>query len=208
MGLAHDTAEVVSSVALLSEFHQQLLKWNERYNLISRRDSHRIVSRHLLDSLSASPFLKGRRIADIGSGAGLPGIPLAILHPQLDVTLVERSEKKCRFLRHCVRHLGLGRVQVVNKDAASIMQTGSAESARAVGEFDSVVSRAVSSPVQCLSLARNLLVENGRVVLLCGAEEPDKEQSGRFRLLERVMINIPGLTRKHQIQVYGLEHNP
>ncbi|MGH8216882.1 MAG: 16S rRNA (guanine(527)-N(7))-methyltransferase RsmG, partial [Rhodanobacteraceae bacterium] len=91
--------------ARLLAYLELLAHWNRAYNLTAVRDPAEMVSRHLLDSLAALPFVHGETLADLGSGAGLPGIPLAIARPDLAVTLIESNGKKARFLREAVRAL-------------------------------------------------------------------------------------------------------
>jgi len=103
------------SVNLTREHYQQLCQyarlieqWNEKINLISRKDTGRIFTYHIIDSLAASPFLpQNARCADIGTGAGLPGIPLAIVHPDISMLLIESTQKKCRFLQFALDRLQL-----------------------------------------------------------------------------------------------------
>ena len=87
-------------------------KWNRRYNLTAVRDPEEMVSRHLLDSLSVLPFLKGTRILDVGTGPGLPGIPIAIARPDCNVTLLDSVGKKIRFLTEAKRNLGLENIEI------------------------------------------------------------------------------------------------
>ncbi|MCZ6460073.1 MAG: 16S rRNA (guanine(527)-N(7))-methyltransferase RsmG, partial [Gammaproteobacteria bacterium] len=101
-----------TQVDLLADYVALLKQWNKRINLLSRRDTERIWPRHVLDSLSILPFIRGPRILDLGSGGGLPGIPLAIAAPQHTFTLLDRSDRKTRFLEHVVLRLGLANVIV------------------------------------------------------------------------------------------------
>ena len=87
----------------LLAYMQLVEKWNRVYNLTAVRESERMVPQHLLDALAVAPHLRGRTLLDVGSGAGLPGIPLAIMDPELDVTLLDSTAKKLRFLNHVVR---------------------------------------------------------------------------------------------------------
>ena len=86
----------------LADFGALLLRWNRSFNLISHRDERRLLNRHLLDSLTALPWLKGHALADLGSGAGLPGIPLAIACPERNFVLIDRHEKRMRFVQQAV----------------------------------------------------------------------------------------------------------
>ncbi len=110
---------------LLVRYSDELLLWNRRMNLVGARDEEEFVRKHLLDSLAGFPVIRdeGRgSIADLGTGAGLPGIPLAVMLPDRDVYLVERSGKRCAFLRSCTSILRLPHLRVVEADYADIRE--------------------------------------------------------------------------------------
>ncbi|MBU6415881.1 MAG: 16S rRNA (guanine(527)-N(7))-methyltransferase RsmG [Xanthomonadaceae bacterium] len=138
-----------------------LAKWNRTYNLTAVRDPGEMVSRHLLDSLAVLPYMHGKSLADLGSGAGLPGIPLAIARPDVAVTLVESNGKKARFLREAVRSLPLSNVTV---DQARVQD--------AIGTFDTITARAFASLPNMLAWAGHLLAPNGRWLALKGRVDP------------------------------------
>jgi 16S rRNA (guanine527-N7)-methyltransferase len=127
-------------------------KWNRVYNLTAVRDVERMVSHHLLDSLAAVPFFQGEAVLDVGSGGGLPGIPLAIARPQLQVTLIDSIAKKTAFLRQAKADLGLANVNVV---------TGRVEDYRPESGFDVITSRAFSDLKEFVTLTRHLLKPTG-----------------------------------------------
>ena len=106
--------------APLLDYLALLLRWNRTYNLTAIRDPEEMVTRHLLDSLAMHPFVQPGALADLGTGPGLPGIPLAITHPGLQVTLVESNGKKCRFMREAVRRLGLANARVAEGRAEAL----------------------------------------------------------------------------------------
>ena len=130
LGLAAEAA----AVDALLDYLELLTRWNSAYNLTSIRAPEQMVTHHLLDSLAAAPFVRGERLADIGTGAGLPGIPLAVLNPERQVTLIDANGKKTRFLREAVRTLKLGNVRI---EATRV------EDAR--GQYDTVTARAFAS---------------------------------------------------------------
>ena len=122
----------------LVRYTQLLRSWNQRINLVSRRDTGRILSYHVVDSLAAQRLIpQGARVCDIGTGAGLPGIPLVIVRPDLEMLLIESSQKRGQFLRAAVAELGLGNVAVLNERAESLPPL----------ECDVVLSR-LSGPLQ------------------------------------------------------------
>ena len=131
------------------------MKWNKAYNLTAVRERQQILSHHLLDSLSVLPHLFGTRIADIGSGAGLPGIPLAIAAPANFYLLVDSNGKKTRFLVQAVAELGLPNVEVFH---------GRSQDYPATPGFDTVVCRALASLPNLISMGAHLLTADGVIV--------------------------------------------
>lgn len=138
-------AKLLAYLALLD-------KWNRVYNLTAVRDAERMVSHHLLDSLAAAPFFQGERVLDVGSGGGLPGIPLAIARPEVRVTLIDSIAKKTAFLLQAKAELGLGNLNVV---------TGRVEDYRPAEGFDVITSRAFSDLREFVALTRHLLKPGG-----------------------------------------------
>ncbi len=140
--------------ARLAAFEALIRRWNGRCGLVSRRDAGRLRERHVLDSLALLPWWSGT-LADVGTGAGLPGVPLAIARPEAPVVLIERSQRKCRFLRHVVMDLGLDNVEVCALDVADY---------RPAELFDTVTARAVAPPAAAWALVRDLLATRGRAL--------------------------------------------
>jgi len=134
-------------------------KWNRVYNLTAVREAERMVSHHLLDSLAAVPFFQGETILDVGSGGGLPGIPLAIARPELQVTLIDSIAKKTAFLLQAKAELGLSNLNVV---------TGRVEDFRPAARFDVISSRAFSDLKEFVTLTRHLLNPAGRWLAMKG----------------------------------------
>jgi 16S rRNA (guanine527-N7)-methyltransferase len=149
--------------AKLLAYLELLAKWNRAYNLTAVRDPLEMVPRHLLDSLTVLPFLHGETMADLGSGAGLPGIPLAIARPDLAVTLIESNGKKARFLREAARTLALPNVTIRE---ARVQDTA--------GPFDSVTARAFASLADMLAWGGHLLAADGRWLAMKGRLDPDE----------------------------------
>lgn len=174
-------------------------KWNRVYNLTAVRDAERMVSHHLLDSLTAVPYFQGGRadsirVLDVGSGGGLPGIPLAIARPELQVTLIDSIAKKTAFLLQVKAELGLKNLHVV---------TGRVEDFRPEAGFDVITSRAFSDLKEFVTLTRHLLKPGGRWLAMKGLyphEEivslpPGVKVSADYELL------VPGLEASRHLIV-------
>lgn len=177
---------------LLARFTGLLVRWNARVNLISKRDECRVVARHLLDSLAASKWLEGRSILDLGTGAGLPGIPLAIVNPERVFTLIDRNGRRLAFVRHVVIELALDNVTVVEGDFVDY---------RPDTLFDTVVSRAARPPAKLLPTVLRLSAPGGRALLLCAPETVPPEELAGVVKVRRVDLVIPGLGRQHRVLV-------
>ncbi|OZA30243.1 MAG: 16S rRNA (guanine(527)-N(7))-methyltransferase RsmG [Hydrogenophilales bacterium 17-61-9] len=150
-------AKLLAYLALLD-------KWNRVYNLTAVRDTERMVSHHLLDSLVAAPFFQGgthkpASVLDVGSGGGLPGIPLAIARPELQVTLIDSIAKKTAFLLQAKTELGLANVHVV---------TARVEDFHPETAFDVITSRAFSDLKEFVTLTRHLLEPGGHWLAMKG----------------------------------------
>lgn len=143
------------ATAKLAAFEALVSRWNARASLIARGDIPHLRERHTADSLALLPWVTGR-VVDVGSGAGLPGIPLAIARPRVPVVLIERSTRKCAFLQHAVIELELRNVDVVAGDARHYA---------APEAFDTVTIRAVAPPSKAWDLVRHLLEPGGSVLL-------------------------------------------
>ncbi|MGH8398082.1 MAG: 16S rRNA (guanine(527)-N(7))-methyltransferase RsmG [Gammaproteobacteria bacterium] len=173
------------AVKLLT-FIELLVKWNAAYNLTAVREPTEMVSKHLLDSLTLAPYLHGKSILDVGTGAGLPGIPLAIALPDRHFTLLDSNGKKTRFLTHAATALGLKNVDVVQVRA---------EDYRPKEPFDTVTSRAFASLADFLELTVHLCTPGGYWLAMKG-EPPDDELRALpagFRLVALHPVHVPGL---------------
>lgn len=171
----------------LERYLALLTKWNEVYNLTAIRDPEQMVTQHLLDSLPVLPYLSGAQtLADIGSGAGLPGIPLAVARPDLCVWLVESNHKKCAFLRQALLELGLSRVCIVQQRV---------EEWRPETPVDVIISRAFSDLGEFIALTRHACAPRGRFLAMKGLyphEELAKLAPGT-RVVQVAELTVPGL---------------
>lgn len=172
----------------LCAFADLLVRWNARSNLISRGDEKRVLSRHLLDSLSLAPLLQLPRVLDVGTGAGLPGLPLAIACPQAEFVLMDRSERRLRFVRHAIAELGLANASVCEADLATY---------RAQPLFDTVISRAVAAPAELWPMVRGLLADGGIALFQCG--DPSTLEQPAMARVESKQMHIPGLDVPHWV---------
>ena len=176
----------------LAQFAQlvgELVKWNKAYNLTAITEPGQIVTHHLLDSLAAQPDLAGVRIADVGTGAGFPGLPLAIVEPARQFTLIDSADKKLRFVDHAARALGLANISTWH---------GRAEQYK--GEpFDTVIARAFAPLPRMLTLVAPLTGPATRVIAMKGRWPPEARCS--VWLMETVRpVAVPGLAEaRHQI---------
>lgn len=171
----------------LIAFAQLLHKWNKVYNLTAIRDLQQIVIRHILDSIAVLPFLKGPQILDVGAGAGLPGIPLALLSSQYHFTELDSVAKKTRFIQQAISELGLNNVSVL---------TGRVEQLPMDVKYDTVLTRAFASLADMMAKTGRLCAADGRLLAMKGAY-PEQE-----------LNEIPPtyqVTSVDKLSVYGLD---
>ncbi|QDW66843.1 16S rRNA (guanine(527)-N(7))-methyltransferase RsmG [Luteimonas granuli] len=186
-----------SLAAPLRRYLELLARWNRTYNLTAIRDPGEMVTLHLLDSLSMHAHVRGvARLADLGTGAGLPGIPLAIALPELQVTLVESNGKKARFLREAVRTLGLANVRVAESRAEALDMPGA---------FDAITARAMATLADLVTVGGHLLAPGGRLLAMKGAR-PDAEIADLppgWRVEAVHPLAVPGLAAERHLVVVG-----
>jgi len=178
----------------LLQFLQLLAKWNHAYNLTAVREPPEMVTRHLLDSLVLLPYVHGPRVLDIGTGPGLPGIPLAVARPDCLFTLLDANAKKTRFVTQAVGELGLKNVEVVQERV---------ENYRPEQKFDTLVTRAFSSIADMLTSARHLCAPGGRFLAMKGTY-PEKELAAipvDFAIIEVLALKVPGLDAARHLAI-------
>ncbi|MBS0431116.1 MAG: 16S rRNA (guanine(527)-N(7))-methyltransferase RsmG [Proteobacteria bacterium] len=181
------------AVSRLLDYLALLLRWNGTYNLTAVREPAQMVTRHLLDSLGVLPFVQGVTLADLGTGAGLPGVPLAVARPDLRVTLVDSNGKKARFLREVVRALPLANARVAQLRVRDLQ-----------GSFDCVTARAFASLGDMLAWAGHVLAPAGTWLALKGRIDPE-ELAGipaGFRLHAIHRLEIPdAAAERHLLEI-------
>ena len=184
-----------SGAEALLKLVDELEVGNAQFNLTAIRDRLGMLRKHVLDSLSLQPYLRGIRIADIGTGAGFPGLPLAIVNPQRRFTLVEATGKKARFVEQTALRLRCDNVRV---------EHARAENYRPFELFDTVVARALSSLADFAAYAGHLCAPDGRLLAMKG-KRPDDEISSlpkSFRVLAVHRLKVPGLEdERHLVEI-------
>lgn len=173
-----------------------LARWNATYNLTAIRDPREMLVKHLLDSLAMQPFVRDTAtLADLGTGPGLPGIPLAITTPGLQVTLVESNGKKARFLREAVRQLKLGNASVAESRI---------EAFTPATHFDAITARALATLPLILELGGHLLQPAGRLLAMKGVIPEDEIAAlpAGWRVAAIHPLPVPGLeAERHLVEV-------
>jgi len=172
-----------------------LLKWNRTYNLTAIRDPREVITHHLLDCLAASPHLRlsaASSLADVGSGGGLPGIPLAIARPDVRVTLNDSNDKKCAFLRQAVIELELPNVNV---------HQGRAEHWTPHNRYSTAISRAFSSLADFIAACRHLVLPGGVLASMKGVfPAAELRQAGKLCLCDTVIaLKVPYLDAERHL---------
>jgi 16S rRNA (guanine527-N7)-methyltransferase len=179
-----------SQVQLLLSFLRLLLKWNRVYNLTAIDRPEEMVGLHLLDSLAVLPYLGGERILDVGTGAGLPGIPLALFEPDRQFVLLDSNVKKTRFVTQAAIELGLRNVRV---EHARIEQYQPA-----VG-FDPVICRAYAALPEIVRQTRRLLKPGGRILALKGKLEESEIAPIAGAEMQAFRLDVPGVEAERHV---------
>lgn len=179
---------------LLLAYLRMLHKWNKVYNLTAVREPQKMVVYHLLDSLAVLPYVDGPRLLDVGSGAGLPGLPLAIARPDLDVTLLDSSHKKASFLQQVCMELKLANVGVACQRV---------EHWQPPKPFDVIISRAFSDLAEFVRLTDHLLAADGTLLAMKGLypyEELAQLPAG-VAVQRVISLTVPGLRAQRHLVV-------
>jgi 16S rRNA (guanine527-N7)-methyltransferase len=171
---------------MLIQLVELLAKWNKAYNLTSVRDPQQMLVKHIMDSIVVSPYLQGKRLIDVGTGPGLPGLPLAILNPDKQFVLLDSLGKRLRFIRQAVLELGLKNVEFVQSRV---------EEYQPEEKFDVVLSRAFASLEDMLFWCKHLPNNTGHFLALKG-QLPKQEIAAlddKFKFVESIVLKVPSL---------------
>jgi 16S rRNA (guanine527-N7)-methyltransferase len=188
LGITLTGAQAAQLLRLLDELDD----WNQRMNLTAIRERGQQVTKHLLDSLSIQPFLRGTRIVDIGTGAGFPGLPLALVNPERQFTLLDSTAKKLKFIDHVAQLLGMSNVQTVHARA---------ESYEPEQRFDIVMSRAVGPVLKFMDWSTHLCVGGGRLLAMKGRYPHDElaKLPNGWKLAGVHRLSVPGLDEERHL---------
>ncbi len=204
--LVHDAAALGVALtehdaARLRQLLEELCHWNQRFNLTGLTDLESMVSHHLLDSLAVHRYLQGAAVADVGTGAGFPGLPLALVNPERRFTLIDSNGKKIRFVSHAVRTLGLMNVEPLQARV---------EALRPERPFDTVLARAFAPLPELLETVAPLCGNDTRVLAMKG-KWPQAELDAlppRWRMADSHTLTVPGLAEARCLIVLipGISH--
>lgn len=185
-------------IQALADYIDLLVKWNKAYNLTAIRDPEEMVVKHLLDSLAIVPHIDQSPLLDVGTGPGLPGIPLAITRPELDITLLDSNGKKTRFLTQAKVSLGLDNVTVIHGRVEQAITDQKTDK-----RFRIVTSRAFASLSDMVTLARETLAEDGRFVAMKGIiPEDEMAELPEWANVEQIIpLDVPNLQAERHLIV-------
>jgi len=183
----------------LLDFITLLTKWNQAYNLTAIKDPDEMITHHLLDSLAIAPFLEGERILDVGSGAGLPGIPLAVTYLDKQFVLMDSNGKKTRFLTQAISTLKLKNVAVVQARVEKFSDPQG---------FDAIIGRAFAEAKTFIKLTKHLLKSEGHWLLMKGPHFADEIKNIDYPY-QAHPLKIPGLAKqRYCIIIEGPKRHP
>jgi 16S rRNA (guanine527-N7)-methyltransferase len=196
LGVTLSAAQANKLVLLLDELDD----WNQRMNLTAIRERSAQITKHLLDSLSINKFLRGTRIADVGTGAGFPGLPLALVNSDKQFTLIDSVAKKLRFVDHAALAMGLANLTTLHSRAEAISLKD-----RNAPRYDCVVARAVGQISMLVESSGHLLVGGGRLLAMKG-KRPDEELKSiptGWKVADIHKLLVPGLDEeRHLVEIW------
>ncbi|AVJ57215.1 16S rRNA (guanine(527)-N(7))-methyltransferase RsmG [Idiomarina sp. OT37-5b] len=186
---------------LLVQLVEQLDKWNKAYNLTSVRDPKQMLSRHIVDSLVVSPFLQGERFIDVGTGPGLPGLPLAIANPDKAFVLLDSLGKRIRFIRQVCHQLNITNVTAVQSRVEDFTEHSHS--------FDGVLSRAFASLNDMLNWCGHLPKAEGKFYALKGQypQQELDELSQQYKIDQIQRLQVPGIDGERHIVIISPAHS-
>lgn len=178
----------------LLEYVALLERWNETFNLTAVRDGDQMIARHILDALAIAPYVRGARVLDIGTGAGLPGIPLALAYPDKQFTLLDSNSKKTRFVVQAIGTLGIANVEVVQSRVEKFMPTE---------KFDTLITRAFSTVAEFLAGARHLAAAGAQFLAMKGVYPAEELAAipASFRVVSVPALTVPGLSAARHLVI-------
>lgn len=176
--------------AKLLDYLALIVKWNKVHNLTAIREPENMVTLHLLDSLAVLPYIEGERLLDVGSGAGLPGIVLAICRPNLQVTTIDAVQKKASFMRQAKAELQIANLQV---------QSGRVEQLKPEQPFDIVISRAFSELALFIKLTKHLIAEDGVWLAMKGVHPAEELANITYQPSRIATLQVPGLDAERHL---------
>lgn len=186
-----------ADLALPPEIRQKLLdylgllqKWNKVHNLTAVRDPEEMVTLHLLDSLSVMPYIQGQHLLDVGSGAGLPGIPLSICKPELNVTVLDSSHKKTSFMRQAKAELDISNLQIVCSRVEAYLPEL---------RFDTVISRAFSDLGEFMQLTQHLGKRDAQWLAMKGVYPFEELAQIEMEAVRVIPLKVPGLEAQRHL---------
>jgi 16S rRNA (guanine527-N7)-methyltransferase len=182
--------------AKLVNFVLMMNKWNKAYNLSSVRDPQEMLVKHIMDALVVMPFIQGSNIADVGTGPGLPGIPLAIAFPEKAFTLIDSLGKRVRFIKQVCHELGITNVTPIQSRVEDVQANPS---------FDLVISRAFASLSDMLQWCEHLVDKKGEFLALKGQLHQDEisKVDSRFVVAQTTRLSVPSLIgERHIVKIY------
>lgn len=198
LGVALDESQQSRLLRLSAE----LLRWNKAYNLTAITDPAAVLTHHLLDSLAVAPEVSGTTVADVGTGAGFPGLPLAIAQPQRRFTLIDAVDKKLRFIDHVARELGLTNVRTLHARVETL-QPGTPGAGGIEAAFDCVIARAFAPLPRMLRWVAPLCDAHTRVLAMVGRWPPPDAAEAvlapPWRLVAQRELQVPGLGAERHI---------